>query len=134
MGEIEYDGAKGVLPNVEGRVLDAAGTHVSGLYATGWIKRGPVGLIGHTKGDALETINHLLADRGSLAEPAYPELEAVVSLLESKGVQYTTWDGWLALDEYEQNLGQSSHDAEGNPRERVKVVDRDKMLSVSRSA
>ena len=57
----------------------------------------------------------------------------MVELLESKDVQYTTWDGWLALDEYEQSLGQSSHDAEGNPRDRVKVVERDEMISVSRN-
>lgn len=38
------------------------------------------------------------------------------------------------LDEYEQSLGQSSHDAEGNPRERVKVVERDEMVAVSRGA
>ncbi len=65
--EVEFDHSKGVVPNDGGRVLDAAGTHVPGIYATGWIKRGPVGLIGHTKGDALETVTYLLEDR---AEPA----------------------------------------------------------------
>jgi ferredoxin--NADP+ reductase len=32
------------------------------VYSTGWIKRGPVGLIGHTKGDALETVGHMIDD------------------------------------------------------------------------
>ncbi|MFC3481134.1 FAD-dependent oxidoreductase [Kocuria carniphila] len=130
--EVPFNPERGVILNEEGRVIDAEGTVVPGVYATGWIKRGPVGLIGATKSDALETINHLLEDRTALADPDFPEPSAIESLLEEKGVEYTTWDGWLDLDEYEQSLGQSSHDAEGNPRERVKVVDRDEMLSVSR--
>lgn len=130
--EVPFNPERGVILNEEGRVVDAEGAVVPGVYATGWIKRGPVGLIGATKSDALETINHLLEDRTALADPDFPEPSAIESLLEEKGVEYTTWDGWLDLDEYEQNLGQSSHDAEGNPRERVKVVDRDEMLSVSR--
>ena len=129
---VPFNPERGVILNEEGRVVDAEGAVVPGVYATGWIKRGPVGLIGATKSDALETINHLLEDRTALADPDFPEPSAIESLLEEKGVEYTTWDGWLDLDEYEQNLGQSSHDAEGNPRERVKVVDRDEMLSVSR--
>jgi len=132
--ELPFDPERGVILNEEGRVVEADGTPVPGVYATGWIKRGPVGLIGATKSDALETVTHLVEDRASLADPDRPEPQAVVELLEDKGVQYTTWDGWLALDEYEQSLGQSSHDAEGNPRERVKVVERDEMISVSRGA
>ena len=68
--DIPFDADKGVITNVEGRVHEgtsqatAAETPViDGLYATGWIKRGPVGLIGHTKGDALQTITHLIEDR-----------------------------------------------------------------------
>lgn len=130
--EVPFNPERGVALNQEGRVVDGEGTVIPGVYATGWIKRGPVGLIGATKSDALETINHLLEDRNALADPDFPEPSAIESLLEHKGVEYTTWDGWLDLDEYEQSLGQSSHDVEGNPRERVKVVDRDEMLSVSR--
>lgn len=43
------------------------------MYTTGWIKRGPVGLIGHTKGDALETIRHILDHQA--AEKALGETE-----------------------------------------------------------
>src|SRR5690606_22562729 len=53
--DIPFDDVAGVIPNDGGRVLDDHGRHISGLYATGWIKRGPVGLIGHTKSDARET-------------------------------------------------------------------------------
>jgi ferredoxin--NADP+ reductase len=130
--ELPFDDGRGVIPNAEGRVLAEDGTVLHGLYATGWIKRGPVGLIGATKSDALETVTHLLEDRSVLPGATRPDPESVNAVLEARGVEYTTWEGWLALDEYEQGLGQSSHDAEGNPRERVKVVEREEMVSVSR--
>lgn len=53
--EIPFDSQAGVIPNEAGRIFDE-GAHLPGLYTTGWIKRGPVGLIGHTKGDANETV------------------------------------------------------------------------------
>jgi ferredoxin--NADP+ reductase len=136
--EIEFDHKKGVIPNDGGRVLDAAGTHVPGIYATGWIKRGPVGLIGHTKGDALETIGFLLEDRLDLPAAKNPGEDAIVNLLKERGVEYTTWEGWLKLDEYERKLGAdfaAANDDGGAPaiqRERIKVVPRDEMVRVSR--
>ena len=108
-----------------------------GIYATGWIKRGPVGLIGHTKGDALETVTYLLEDRENLPAAAAPEAGAVVDLLESRGVKYTSWEGWLALDAHELALGAeataagSSHGVEV-VRERIKVVPREDMVAISR--
>ncbi|GAB3530830.1 FAD-dependent oxidoreductase [Arthrobacter tecti] len=130
--EVEFDHRRGVIPNDGGRVLDAAGTHVPGVYATGWIKRGPVGLIGHTKGDALETVTYLLEDLESLPAADAPAETAVVELLESRGVQYTTWEGWLALDAHERGLGDAVTEIDGVVRERIKVVPREDMVSISR--
>lgn len=117
-----FDEARGVIPNVEGRVVD-----IPGLYATGWIKRGPVGLIGHTKSDAMETIGHLVEDArdGRLPEPEPGEL---VELLEQRGVAFTTWEGWGALDAHERRLGETHRHA----RERVKVVPRDAQVEIAR--
>ncbi|MPZ04680.1 pyridine nucleotide-disulfide oxidoreductase, partial [Micrococcus luteus] len=91
---VEFDEVRGVIPNAEGRVLDADGAPVPGLYASGWIKRGPVGLIGHTKGDSLETIKHLIEDEPGLRTAQEPSEESVIELLESREVPYTTWAGW----------------------------------------
>ncbi|WP_127820037.1 FAD-dependent oxidoreductase [Microbacterium sp. CPCC 204701] len=129
-----FDAKAGVVPNVEGRVTDAVATGdtdapaIAGLYATGWIKRGPVGLIGHTKSDAMETIAHLLADAqaGVLSAPAVDG--DVLDLLDERAVEYTTWDGWLALDAHERELG-ATH---VHTRERVKVVPRDAQVAISR--
>jgi ferredoxin--NADP+ reductase len=122
--EIPYDETKGVIKNEGGRVLP-------GIYATGWIKRGPVGLIGHTKSDAMETIENLVADVANLNDPAAPTLEQVLELLDSRGVEYTDWAGWLRLNEFEQSLG---HAFEGPiTRERVKVVDRAEQVEIARA-
>jgi ferredoxin--NADP+ reductase len=125
-----FDTARGVIPNVEGRVVAESGAApVPGLYATGWIKRGPVGLIGHTKSDAMETIAHLVTDAaaGLLAAPVVDG--DVLELLDQREVAYTTWDGWLALDAHERALGA----AHMHTRERVKVVPREEQVDVSRA-
>ena len=129
--EVPFDEARGVIPNDGGRVLDAAGEPIPGLYATGWIKRGPVGLIGHTKGDALETITRLVDDAALLPDPSVADPDAVLALLAERGVRFTTWPGWLALDAHERALG----DADGSrvARERVKVVARGEQVDIARA-
>jgi ferredoxin--NADP+ reductase len=100
-------------------VLSVEGKQIEGVYATGWIKRGPIGLIGHTKSDALETVANLIADKDTWWQPANPDESAVVQVLESRRVAYVAWDDWLKVDAEELRLGAE----EG--RERVKLFDRD---------
>lgn len=126
--DVPFDETAGIIPNDGGRVLDG-GEPVLGLYTTGWIKRGPVGLIGHTKGDAGETIEKVLEDHVALADAVRPGEEAVLDFLESRGVRYTTWEGWLALDAHERALGDGF--AGDVVRERVKVVPRDEQVAIS---
>ena len=126
---IPFDERRGVIPNHEGQVMDDDNQIVPGVYATGWIKRGPVGLIGHTKSDAMETVKHVLTDQASWWQPADPSEEAVPALLQQRGVAYTDLEGWHRLDEHEQALG-AQHEHE---RPRVKVVERDEMVRVSRA-
>jgi len=126
---VAFDDVAGVVPNDEGRVLDADGAIVPGLYATGWIKRGPVGLIGSTKSDAQQTIGHLVSDveQGTIAPgSAEGDPDELIARLEASGVPLTSWAGWELLDAYERSLGE----AEG--RERIKVVPRDEMTRISR--
>lgn len=127
--EVPYDDTKGVIRNLGGRVVDENENQVSGLYATGWIKRGPVGLIGHTKSDAMETIENLVADVETLDDPVEPELNSVLNLLTSRGVTFTDWSGWLRLNEHELTLGQNF--VGSVVRERVKVVDRKEQVEIA---
>ncbi|WP_427129588.1 FAD-dependent oxidoreductase [Pseudarthrobacter sp. S9] len=136
LDELEYDARRGVVPNEGGRVLDAEGNPVPGIYATGWIKRGPVGLIGHTKGDALETIGFLLEDRLTLPPAKNPDPQAIIELLEKRGIEYTNWEGWIKLDAHELALGAewSASEEAGVERERIKVVPREDMVEISRGS
>jgi ferredoxin--NADP+ reductase len=124
---IPFDERRGVIPNHEGQVLAGDNEILPGVYATGWIKRGPVGLIGHTKSDAMETVQHLVNDQASWWAPSDPSEDAIVALLEERGVAFTDLDGWHKLDQHELALG------EPEGRVRVKVVPRDEMVQISRS-
>ncbi|CAN5407457.1 FAD-dependent oxidoreductase [soil metagenome] len=126
--EVPFDEARGVIGNAEGRVL---GPEAQGLYVTGWIKRGPVGLIGHTKSDAAETVSHLLADIDSLLDREVDDSD-MLEVLDARGIRFTSWDGWLALDAHERALGEA--DVSAVVRERVKVVPRHEHVEIARGA
>jgi ferredoxin--NADP+ reductase len=100
----------GTIPNDKGRVLtDMDGDQVVGNYVVGWIKRGPSGIIGTNKPDAVETVDLLLADReaGTLYNPVNTDPGAVETLLTARGVRYVTFADWQRLDELEQERGKA---------------------------
>lgn len=134
---VPFDHKRGVIPNEAGRVLGEDGQPLTGIYATGWVKRGPVGLIGSTKSDAQETIANLVADAQAGKLHATTEAvghEAMVRLLEERGVPYTTWEGWELLNAFEEQLGAAYGEVEGDrgSRERIKVASRRAMTAISR--
>ncbi len=128
--DLPFDHAAGVISNREGRVVDVDGEPLPGVYTTGWIKRGPVGLIGHTKSDASETVAHLVEDLldadGALVLSA-PERDpgAITEFLRARGVRPVEWSAWELLDAHERSLGVPQG------RERIKVVPRDEMVAIA---
>ncbi|GAA3982577.1 FAD-dependent oxidoreductase [Thermobifida alba] len=127
LADLPFDEERGVVPNARGRVLDLDERPVPGVYVTGWIKRGPVGLIGHTKGDALETVACLAADLAALPRAAEPDPEALIRLLHARGVPFTTWEGWQRLERHEEELGRA------RGRRRTKVRSRAEMTRICRT-
>lgn len=121
---LPFDEAGGVVPNEGGRVL-RDGVPVPGAYVTGWIKRGPSGVIGTNKGDAGETVAALLADLPTLPAPAHPEPEALRAALDAHGVRPVDWTGWLRLDAEEVRRGGERGAA------RVKVAHLGEMLDAA---
>jgi ferredoxin--NADP+ reductase len=121
---LPFDDRAAVVPNDGGRVLDLDGERIPGTYVTGWIKRGPIGLIGHTKSDAAETVAHLVAETTPTAPSRAPE--AFDAFLVERGVDVADLDHWLRLDQHEIDLGEVSG------RVRVKVAGRDEMLAAGR--
>ena len=141
---LPFDAERHVIPNDGGRVLGEDGRPITGIYATGWIRRGPIGLIGSTKSDAQETVANLVEDAGAgllratTGDAAQLGHDAVMVLLAKRGVPFTTWEGWELLDAYERELGEGFGEVEvtggdTKPRERVKVVSRQAMTAISRS-
>ena len=124
--DLPFDPVAGVIPHAAGRVVDLDSRIISGVYVTGWIKRGPVGLIGRAKSDAAETVASLLADldRLPLSDPV--QTGEVIDLLRSRGVDYTTLSEWDQLDAQELGLGRAVG------RHRIKIVSREAMIDAGR--
>ena len=123
--DLPFDHRHLVLPNDGGRVLDLDGQPLPGVYATGWVKRGPVGLIGHTKSDAAETVGNLLVDAPDLGRAPQRDQNAVYALLAGKGMVVTDFQGWDRLDAHEIAAG------EPQGRARIKVVSRAEMTQIA---
>ncbi|MFK3984329.1 FAD-dependent oxidoreductase [Micromonospora sp. NPDC050397] len=128
VADLPFDPVTGTIPHDAGRVLDLDGNQIPGRYVTGWIKRGPVGLIGHTKKDANETVASLLADLRTLPAAAHADPADVLTYLDRRNLAHTTWAGWQRLDRHEIDLGRP------HGRKRVKVVPRDEMIEISNRA
>jgi ferredoxin--NADP+ reductase len=123
--DVPFDERRGLILNEGGRVLDSHdGGHRVGHYAAGWIKRGPSGVIGTNKKDALETVKHLLADveAGTLLAPESPEPVAVEELLAERGIRFVSFEDWQEIDRAEVGRG------EPHGRPRVKFVRVEEML------
>lgn len=119
---LPFDPDTGTVPSTDGRVV-TGDTPVPGLYVTGWLRRGPTGVIGTNRPDAGEVAASILDDLHHLpAAPGSPE--DVERLLESRGSARLTWDDWRELEAYEATLGQ----AHGSPS--VVVDDLETVLRV----
>jgi ferredoxin--NADP+ reductase len=116
---VPFDESTGTIPNEGGRVRP-------GLYAAGWIKRGPSGVIGTNKKDATETVELLLEDARSGALPPASGADLEELLLE-RGVEHVVYAGWESIDEAERSAGEP----QGRPR--VKLCSWDELLAAARS-
>jgi ferredoxin/flavodoxin---NADP+ reductase len=125
-----FDDRKGVIPNDSGRVKDPeSGEQVPGLYATGWIKRGPSGVIGTNKKDGQETVDSLFADleAGKIPDaPLAADREATEALLTERKPDHVTFEGWEAIDAAEVERGKPH----GRPR--VKFCRVEEMVEASK--
>lgn len=122
---LPFDASRSVIPNEAGRVVGTEGP-IPGLYVAGWIKRGPTGIIGTNKKDAVQTVAALLADA---ADPRF--LTAVLPLPSDMdaslaGIDVVDIAGWRRIDAAERALGASGG------RERTTIHDRHALVSTAR--
>ncbi|HVW44877.1 MAG TPA: FAD-dependent oxidoreductase [Amycolatopsis sp.] len=116
---LPFDHARAILPTESGRVVGAPG-----VYATGWIKRGPSGVIGTNRKCAEDTVSSLLRDfeSESLPEPAADAFDALIRARRPDAIGFS---GWKAIDRLERG---SAPD-----RPRRKLVDPAEQLAAARA-
>ena len=125
--EVPFDEDRGTIRNEGGRVVNEDGEVVPGVYAAGWIKRGPTGVIGTNKKDATETVELLLEDAaaGRIERRAGATAEAADALLAERGAQTVLYEGWSSIDQVERSAG------EPHGRPRAKLVTWNELLEAA---
>ena len=126
--DVPFDERRYVLPNEHGRVIKAdTGEPLPGVYAVGWIKRGPTGILGTNKRDAQETVRCLEEDlaAGVLPAPPDPGADRIDALLAEKAPDAVSVEGWRAIDAIERQRGRDAD------RPRVKLASREELLAAT---
>lgn len=118
----------GVIMNDTGRVVDPQTKEpIVGLYTTGWIKRGPSGVIGTNKPDSAETVELMLEDAraGKVLTPTHAGVDEAEACVSDHKPNYLSYADWQKLDAYELAQGQATN------RPRVKTTTVDEMLAAA---
>lgn len=122
---VPFDPKSNTAANSLGRCTGAPG-----LYASGWLKRGPSGIIGTNINDSRETVECMVQDLEALGEETKEstgKYKAIEELLDSsKRSQLVDWSGYEKIDKEETRRGEASTP----PRPRLKMLDAKEMLSV----
>lgn len=123
---VPFDARRAVIPNMAGRVTGEPGA-VARTYVTGWIKRGPSGVIGTNKRCAHDTAALLVQDAaaGHLDHDDVLDAAAVCERLQGAGARIVDAEGWRAIDRFETEAGARQD------RPRVKLTDRDELLATA---
>ncbi|GAA3693758.1 FAD-dependent oxidoreductase [Microlunatus aurantiacus] len=103
---VPFDDGTGRVPHAEGRVIRDGGFSAD-EYVTGWVKRGPTGVIGTNKSDAVETVTSLLHDVDDGALVPGGRVGRLTALLAERGIHPLEMDGWHRIDAAEVELGRS---------------------------
>jgi ferredoxin/flavodoxin---NADP+ reductase len=127
VGDVQFDERRGLIRNEDGRVVDVGGAHQVGEYVSGWIKRGPSGVIGTNKKDSQDTVEKILEDAvaGRLNQPIADDIEEMIAAHCAHAV---TWEGWQAINAIETAAGEAA--TPGRPR--VKLTEWDALREAAR--
>ena len=104
---LPFDDRRGTIPNDQGQLLDGVdGKLLNQEYTAGWIKRGPSGVIGTNKQDAMETVSRL-KQNWQTNQTSQPKLvrDDLLDLLKQKKIQFVSFEDWKKLDKFELEQG-----------------------------
>ncbi len=113
---VPFDQGTNVIPSMDGAIIG-----LENCYVAGWIKRGPSGIIGTNKKDAVAGVNALFANR---IESQDSTSEQIDQLLLDRGVEVIDFEGWKRIDAHEKELGHT------RGRERTTVHDRGDLIRI----
>ena len=108
---LPFDEKKGIVPNERGRVLATRDSRLASHYVSGWIKRGPSGVIGTNKPDAAETAESMLEDAAA-GQTLSPDRDDILPLLRERQPELVDWSAWQRLNQVEAAAGAGA----GRPR------------------
>jgi ferredoxin/flavodoxin---NADP+ reductase len=127
---VPFDFHRGVVPNRKGRV-ECDGTAVDGLYVTGWLKRGPTGIIGTNRADSIETVQQILEDLPSRPSRPQGARRQLVEAISHRSAPIIGLPEWLKIDAAECTIGRQSN----KPREKfTRVTDMIEVVSQGRAS
>lgn len=121
---VPYDEGQARVPHAEGRVI-RDGSFATGEYVTGWIKRGPTGVIGTNKSDAVETVTSLLSDIADGELTGGHDPDELGRLLAGRGITPLGMGDWRRIDAAEIARGQSQG------RDRATLAHRSDLLAAA---
>ncbi|HIB92804.1 MAG TPA: NADP oxidoreductase [Candidatus Lambdaproteobacteria bacterium] len=128
LADLPFDQKSGTIPNECGQVKDPENGNLlrNREYVAGWIKRGPSGVIGTNKQDAVETVHRMLETflKEKMESGKNVSNPDIVSLLEKRKVEFVSFADWKLLDAHEIEAGQK----QGRPR--VKLTSIAEMLEI----
>jgi len=113
--DVPFKESWGIIPNIRGRIADEEENNtLTGLYVTGWIKRGPTGVIGTNKRDSGETVALMIEDikNNITFRPENPTSDKIETLIKERNPEYVNYEDWLKIDKEEIKRGEK----EGKPR------------------
>ncbi|GJN91786.1 hypothetical protein Rhopal_004809-T1 [Rhodotorula paludigena] len=115
---LPFDARRGIVLNDQGRVVTPAGERVAGLYTSGWLARGPTGVIATTMFDAFATADLVAADLA--AQGGQEEARGDVPIEKLRGDRrVVSWEDWEVLDRIERERGR----VKGKLREKITSIE-----------
>ena len=123
---IEFDKRRGIIVNDgQGRAIVTNADHeavsaIPGVYCSGWVKRGPAGVIANTMEDAFSTAEAIISDHDD-EKPfllGTGGLEGMKKDISNRTFKFIDWAGWQRIDAVETQNGQR----QGKPREKLTTI------------
>jgi NADPH-dependent glutamate synthase beta subunit-like oxidoreductase len=125
-----FDESRGVMKNQHG-LVDSANADMGGLYVSGWLKRGPSGIIGTNIGDAKDTVATIVKNLENVQPKAStPSGSTLDELLKKRNVQVVDWASFEKIE-----AAETSNERKRSPQQpREKITTREELLAIAFSS